>query len=383
MARASIPIVVLNSPLGIVAGASVSIYRRGSNVPTAIYAAETGSATLQNPVTTDARGRAVGWLERGSYRAVITAQGMEDQTEYFESTPGGDGSIDSAWYGTQSVKKDDLALPFQSAPTGINVLGGVMTELSGKLASATASSAYFYGGNFWISSDTENALLRCVAPNTTISFPAAASGKYRIDAVIVDQNSDGTGTINVLRGTEGTFTAGTNTNRDLLNTRSGAQSVTNRYTLLHLYDVMVRDNGISTTITDVERFREKRKPAGPGILPPKRWTIGYADAPDYAANWADYSSPYSPVSFRKNEDGLVTMQGVVSTTASVAQGANIFYIPNGFLPATTLPFSCASGLAAGFSRVDVSKVNGNLSIQTAMGANTWVSLANISYYATS
>jgi hypothetical protein len=84
VSRSHIPIVVFGPSGAPVQGASVKIQKRGSSTNSTVYANDANTATTANPVTTDSLGRAVGWLERGSYQAVITASGMNARTEYFD-----------------------------------------------------------------------------------------------------------------------------------------------------------------------------------------------------------------------------------------------------------------------------------------------------------
>lgn len=68
-------------------GASVQINVRNSTAAT-VYAAETGTGTVANPLTSDRAGHLAGWLDLGSYDFVITPPGglgLSPWTQRFEA----------------------------------------------------------------------------------------------------------------------------------------------------------------------------------------------------------------------------------------------------------------------------------------------------------
>ncbi len=110
MARTEIPLIVLDPATGnAVVGASVAVKDRVTGSPSTVYAAETGATTVTNPRTTDAYGRVAGWIERGSYQFDISGTGLVSYTEYYESSPGGDGTIDTNWITSGAVTTAKLA----------------------------------------------------------------------------------------------------------------------------------------------------------------------------------------------------------------------------------------------------------------------------------
>lgn len=98
MARVEIPVVVLTPSGGPAGGASVQVDARAGGAAT-VYAGETGATTLANPLTSDAFGRVVGWLERGAYNLVVSPANNEftSYTEPFDAAPAGGGAIDNLW----------------------------------------------------------------------------------------------------------------------------------------------------------------------------------------------------------------------------------------------------------------------------------------------
>ena len=100
--RTEIPIVVLNpvSPYNPVSGASVYLTNRQTGSPATVYTTESGGSQITNTgnLTTDSSGRVTGWIDRAAYQAVITIPGGSPYTEYFESVPGSDGSLDATWW---------------------------------------------------------------------------------------------------------------------------------------------------------------------------------------------------------------------------------------------------------------------------------------------
>lgn len=110
MARTEIPLIVLDPATGnAVVGASVAVKDRVTGNSSTVYAAETGATTVTNPRTTDAYGRVAGWIERGSYQFDISGTGLVSYTEYYESSPGGDGTIDTNWITSSAVTTAKLA----------------------------------------------------------------------------------------------------------------------------------------------------------------------------------------------------------------------------------------------------------------------------------
>lgn len=97
MARTEIPITVFNSAGAPVNGASVKLSFRASGADATWYPSETGGTGSTTALVTDANGRVSGWIDRGSYNASITGSGITSYTEAFESTPGGNASIDANW----------------------------------------------------------------------------------------------------------------------------------------------------------------------------------------------------------------------------------------------------------------------------------------------
>lgn len=97
MARVEIPNTIMKGPGTLVAvyGAAVQVNVR-SGGPATVYVAETGTATRQNPLTSDAVGRIEGWVEEGSYDLVVSKgppQSITEYTERFEAISAAEGGF--------------------------------------------------------------------------------------------------------------------------------------------------------------------------------------------------------------------------------------------------------------------------------------------------
>jgi hypothetical protein len=97
MARAPIPITVVDLLGNAVAGATVTIKKRSDGTNAVLYLAETGAPTTGNPASTNTQGRVPYWIDRGAYAATITGTGITTYVENFEASPSKDGGIDTAW----------------------------------------------------------------------------------------------------------------------------------------------------------------------------------------------------------------------------------------------------------------------------------------------
>jgi hypothetical protein len=94
MARVEIAEVVLAPPYGApVQGASVEVRVRSSQSLATVYAGETGTPTLSNPLTTDAYGRIEGWVDEATYYdLVVSGSGITSYTQPFLAPPTTDAS---------------------------------------------------------------------------------------------------------------------------------------------------------------------------------------------------------------------------------------------------------------------------------------------------
>lgn len=105
--RGEIPLVVLDAlgPGGstrFAVGASVTInVRGGGQAP--VYSAQSAGAVLPQPLTTDASGRVEGWVDRGSYDAVIASPTTGTLVVPFEIVPAGAGAADTSWIADRAV----------------------------------------------------------------------------------------------------------------------------------------------------------------------------------------------------------------------------------------------------------------------------------------
>lgn len=110
MARAELPIVVLNTTTGLpVSGASVAVKYRSSGLAATWWTQETGGTSSTASITTDASGRTSAWLDRGAYNCTVSGTGITTYTEPWDSSPGADGGIDSLWLPDNVIQARHLA----------------------------------------------------------------------------------------------------------------------------------------------------------------------------------------------------------------------------------------------------------------------------------
>ncbi len=116
-----------------------------------------------------------------------------------------------------------------------------------------------------------------------------------------------------------------------------------------------------------------------GIYYPYTFTTGWSNLTPLATNWVAFDAAnYSPPSYRKASDGLVTVRGLIRNTAtSGAVGATtLATLPVGYRPAERQIYTCVSNGA--WSRVDVLP---NGSIEMRLGYGGYVSLDSITFLA--
>ena len=103
--RVEIPVVVLNpvSPYNPVEDAQVSMVDRLTSLAAVVYTTSSSGTVRTQPLLTDASGRVDGWVDRGSYELEVSIPGRPVYTDYFEASPGGDSSIDTAWIEDGSI----------------------------------------------------------------------------------------------------------------------------------------------------------------------------------------------------------------------------------------------------------------------------------------
>jgi hypothetical protein len=101
MARSPFFIEVKDSAGNVVTGASVTVRSRATGIITTVYQGETGGTTLSNPMTVDVNGRAIGFVDRGDYNAVVAGTGIVSYTVPIDAAPAGDREIDTMWWPAQ------------------------------------------------------------------------------------------------------------------------------------------------------------------------------------------------------------------------------------------------------------------------------------------
>jgi hypothetical protein len=160
--RTEIPIVVMDNTGRPIQNASATIYLRGTTNAAAIYQTATGISTFSNPIATDVVGRVSGWLERGQYDCVIAAAGLTTYTEPYDSTPAGDGGIDTAWLADSAITGAKIAaLAIASAHlqdgavTGAKIVAGLVPAFTSGPRSARPTAAAAGAGGTYYASDQD------------------------------------------------------------------------------------------------------------------------------------------------------------------------------------------------------------------------------------
>lgn len=89
LARAEIPFIVQTQSGAVVQGASIQVNNRVGGGAATVYAAETGTGTLPNPITTGLSGRVDGWLEEGQYALAVSGPGITTYSQPWDVRSGG------------------------------------------------------------------------------------------------------------------------------------------------------------------------------------------------------------------------------------------------------------------------------------------------------
>lgn len=93
--------------------------------------------------------------------------------------------------------------------------------------------------------------------------------------------------------------------------------------------------------------------------------------------WVVYSSTFNTPRYKKSADDIVTVEGLIKSGTSVANGTILANLPAGFRPGKKLIFSSVAN--SHHARIDVA-TNGNITIEGG-GDNVWMSLDQISFIA--
>lgn len=136
MARGLIPYIVVKTNGDPAVGASAQINIRGGGSAT-VYTTEGGATTTGNPVSTDAEGRIVGWLDEGSYDITVSGSGISTVSRGLDIIKGGgtfaeaDGSVTTNKIAASAVTNPKMGVG--SVLTN-NIIDGAVT--ADKLADA-------------------------------------------------------------------------------------------------------------------------------------------------------------------------------------------------------------------------------------------------------
>src|SRR5213075_3344760 len=96
--RAPIYIEVKNDSTGApVVGATATVKKRSDGLNATLYSAEVGGTTITNPLTTDARGRALGWADPDLFNVLVAGTGVTSYTVPYDAEAQiADGAVTTA-----------------------------------------------------------------------------------------------------------------------------------------------------------------------------------------------------------------------------------------------------------------------------------------------
>jgi hypothetical protein len=104
--------------------------------------------------------------------------------------------------------------------------------------------------------------------------------------------------------------------------------------------------------------------------------IGRPLTPTFQNAWVNFGSTYEPVSFYKDKEGIVHLQGLMKNGSTVAYSA-IFVLPLGWRPAATQIFTVNANHA--FGEIEI-RADGQVQVGNAI-TNTLVSFSGVSFKA--
>lgn len=118
---------------------------------------------------------------------------------------------------------------------------------------------------------------------------------------------------------------------------------------------------------DIQRETDKIKHEG-GLFPEPWRNIGATGNPAFSSGWGNYGSGHTVGSFRKEDNGIIRLKGMVTGTPA----GTIFTLPVGYRPATRLLFAIFQNDGAG--RIDIFNTGVVSGFVTG-----WISLDNINF----
>ena len=108
--RVEVPIVVLDPETSApVASAQVTFVDRETGGAADVWTTETGGSLRTQPILTDSVGRLSGWVQRGSYTAVVTIPGRPPYTDFYDASPASAGAVDSDWIASDAITSAKIA----------------------------------------------------------------------------------------------------------------------------------------------------------------------------------------------------------------------------------------------------------------------------------
>lgn len=167
MARAEIPVVALGPQGTPAGGASVQINLLAGS-PATVYAARSGTTTLANPLTADAYGNVAGYVERGTYVAVIAYLAFPPYSVEFDAAPAADGSIDTAWLADLAVTDGKLA-----SSARVTTHAALKTGTHG-IPAMTSGNGLIWDGTDWVDTNLATQAELDTHVNNAVAHPPPA-----------------------------------------------------------------------------------------------------------------------------------------------------------------------------------------------------------------
>lgn len=172
MSRTTIPLIVLDDITArYVANAQVSVFQPGGTVAAVVYTGSTGATVRAQPILSDVYGRVAGYLDRGTYQINIVIPGRPTRVEFYDSTPGADGAIDTPWIASAAVTSTKLAADAVTTP---KVIDAAIT--TPKLADLSVTTPKIADASITSAKIANNAVVPATIPDNSITSQKLAVG---------------------------------------------------------------------------------------------------------------------------------------------------------------------------------------------------------------
>ena len=126
----------------------------------------------------------------------------------------------------------------------------------------------------------------------------------------------------------------------------------------------------------------------PTLSPPESWhEVGTAGEPDFETGWSNYGGGAASVAFYKDPFGVVHLRGAAKCTPTGGQDCtpgfsqDVFFLPEGYMPAAAEEFAVDSNLAFGEVAVLNTAVGLGEVVAQAGSVQTYIALDGITFRA--